>query len=543
MRSGFPNFKPLGADCEIYVRQISPQRTESRLISNIRKVSRASAGFVVDLPYAFPVHTLVEMDVKFPGQAHYYRCRGLVEWHTPGNHPEKPHQLGIRVMSMEKLDPAGFPMTQQRTQRRPAVVGRVSKKAESPLLESKAAQSVEKTVSTPPSQVAAPAPVPPKKHDARTTELKIPKAREVSEILTSLIGEKIEVSKAKNEIDVDDIAVVGIYKDETGRILSLVGTDIALANWLGAALAMIPKEVAKKDIESQTISDETRENTQEIFNINTSVLNGPGLPHHKFVKLYNCFDNEQPAEANALMNDPVARVDFTAEVPGYGAGRVCYLFNEWHPREETAVDDNPQSEEAGPSLAHTRHVTPEALDKSNSEIPPIAAEAAEAAASYTINPPKAREIADLFTNLVGEAVTVDKLQGDPLDEDSFAAIGSFVTDDEKIIVLCAMDIKLANWSAAALAMIPKDVARVDIDNWKLSAELRDNVQEILNIAASIFNKPGMPHLRFDKLVVTMDGDPPAEYRPVLSNPSERVDFTVKIPGYGEGTMACLFLGP
>ena len=507
---------------------------------------------MVELPYAFQVHTLVEMDVKFPDQSHYYRCRGLIEWQSPGETEEKPHKLGIRVMSMEKLDPEGFPMTPPKIQRRPAVAtARVSKRVESPLPAPGEAPVPEPPPYDPPPAMDYSVP---ETRTARTTDLKIPKAREVSEILTSLIGEKIEVQKQKDEIDPDDIAVVGAYKDESGRILSLVGTDIALANWLGASLAMIPKEVAKKDIEAQGIAEETKENTQEIFNINASVLNAPDLPHHRFDRLYNCFDDEHPSAVRALMNDPVARIDFTVEVPGYGAGRLCYLFNEWH------LGNDAEPPAAGPALDETQYVPPEPerepeppaappFQDAAPFVPPARPEPSkppppeDAGPAYTLNPPKAREIAELFTNLVGDAVGVEKHKGDPLDADDIATIGNFVTDDGQTIALCCMDIKLANWSAAALAMIPKDVAKMDIDNWKLSEELRDNVQEILNIAASIFNKPGMPHLRFDNLIVTMDGDPPAAIRTLLSNPTERVDFTVKIPGYGEGMMACMFKGP
>jgi hypothetical protein len=560
MTSGFSNFRHLGPDCEIYVRQISPQRSEHRLISNIRKVSLASAGFVVELDYTFQVHTLVEMDVKFPAQPYYYRSRGVIEWHAPGDDPSKPHKLGIRVFSMEKLDPSGMPMVLPPTRRKPAITPRISQKATPSFMQEKQSDvppqdsvsygdapsyppEAEQSVEPPPPE----APVEPK----RFTELKIPKAKEVSEILTSLIGDPVEVRKTSEQMNASDIAVLGTYMGEDNRLLSLTGADIALANWLGAALAMIPKEVAQKSVDEQSISDEVKENTQEIFNINTSVLNAPKIPHHRFSKLYDCFANEQPEEAKALTADPAARIDFIVEVPGYGTGRLCYLFSEWHPdQEEEGEKEVSKAPSAPPQApAQTQVVNPEALDLPEEPKPSTPAAPAEketekeAEKAYTINPPKPREVAELFTNLVGEEVTAKLIESAPMPENEFAAIGNFVTDDDRLIVLCAMDIKLSNWAAAALAMIPKDVAQMDIEGAKLSDEAKDNVQEILNISASIFNKRGMPHLRFDKLLLTMDEPPPDEYKALSSSPAERVDFLVDIPGYGEGTMACMYKAP
>lgn len=562
MTSGFANFRHLGTDCEIYVRQISPQRSEHRLISNIRKVSLASAGFVVELDYSFQVHSLVEMDVKFPSQPYYYRSRGVIEWHAPSDNPSKPHKLGIRVFSMEKLDPSGMPMVLPPTQRKPAITPRTSKKATPSFMQEKqedaqardsassaASASHEKAPSYPPEPEQSVEPPPSEPSEPkRFTELKIPMAREVSEILTSLIGDPVEVKKTEEQMEVSDIAALGTYMGEGDELLSLTGADISLANWLGAALAMIPKEVAQKSVEEHALSEEARENTQEILNINTSVLNAPNIPHHRFSTLYNCIENEQPEEVNELAADPTARIDFIVNVPGYGTGRLCYLFSEWHPEpeeEETDTPDNKSNEASAP--AQTQVVNPEELDLPEEQKPEDASSSQapedDEEKAYTINPPKPREVAELFTNLVGESVTAKTVEDSRMPEDEFAVMGNFVTDDDQLIVLCVMDIKLSNWAAAALAMIPQDVAKMDIDGKTLSDEAKDNVQEILNISASIFNKTGMPHLRFDKLVLTMNDAPPDEYNSLLSSPTERVDFLVDIPGYGEGTMACMFKGP
>ena len=542
MNNRIINYKILGPECEVYVRQRSPSRSEARLVANYRKQTKPSAGFLVDLDYTFPLNTLVEMDVKFPGQSFYYRSRGIVEWHGQGNAAERPYRLGIRVLGMEKLDPSGVPITPPK------------RKAAATTTSRHAATSVPMHMAGAPMETASPRAAE-NNAQARTaaaaagsaalaakagaTTLKLPKTRELSELLTSLIGEKVEVTKSTTgELDIDDMAVAGDYKTEEGDVLAVVATDIGLANWLGAGLAMIPKEVAKKDVEGSKMSDETRENTQEIFNINTSILNGPNLPHLRFGALYFCFGDEQPASVRTLMENPAARADFTVDVPGYGTGTMSYLLAEWHPKPA----------EAAVGTAETQFQMP-APQIAPDDSADIAAEAAAPAAAIESNTPKTphyktvlpkpREVAELLTNLVGEKVDVKKKEDGPLDIDDIVAVGDFISDDQTPLGLCAMDINLANWVAAALAMIPKDVVKRDIEGWKLSEESRDNVQEILNISASIFNKPSMPHLRFGALHVTLDGPLPAPVQALIDADEERIDFNVEIPGYGGGIISCI----
>ena len=534
MTYGKVNYKALGSSCEVYVRQLSPNsRSESRLISNLRRNSKPSAGFIVDLEYTFAVRTLVEMDVKFPGQSFYYRARGVVERSSRGADPTRPYRLGIRIIAMEKLDPTGVPMAppKQKTLPYTAISGADAPQAAMPKTALEQKPTVDEASPAPHGSSNQTAPSPVTVLSGESTDLKLPKAREISELLTSLIGEPVTVSKNQTEmISVDDIAVAGDYRGEDGTLFAAVVTDIALANWLGAALAMIPRGVAQKDLDTLKISDETRENTQEIFNINTSVLNGPDLPHHRFGKLYFCMGDEHPEDVGRLMEKCAARIDFDVEVPGYGGGRMAYLLAPWN-REGSAVASN----EAPSARTEGEGIDPGAA----SELEDESADEPSKAPNYRIALPKPREISELLTNLVGEAVVV-KVQDKALDVDDFAAVGDFVDDDGDPKGICAMDINLSNWVAAALAMIPKDVVRKDIEGWKLSDESRENVQEIFNISASVFNKPTMPHLRFGSLSVGLDGDLPGPIMTIVNNMEERIDFSVEIPGYGGGILCCIF---
>lgn len=560
MTHGKVNYKALGSSCEVYVRQLSPNsRQESRLIANFRRNTKPSAGFIVDLDYTFAVRTLVEMDVKFPGQSFYYRARGVVERRDKGTNPERPYRLGIRIIAMEKLDPTGVPMAPPKQKTLPysalseGDAPHISPQAAMPEMgpsglgtDDVSPMPVSSTGGDePPAQAQAASPG--SSLSGESTELKLPKPREISELLTSLIGEPVAVSKnATKMIELDDMAVAGDYRGEDGSLFAVVVTDIALANWLGASLAMIPKGVAQKDLELLNISEEARENTQEIFNINTSVLNAPDLPHHRFGKLYFCLADEQPDDVRQLMEKHASRIDFDVEVPGYGGGQMAYLLGSWHRRgkEATAAVASDTAGEAEPPIEQPPvDSTASGAESANVEATPVEDSSAEKAAEkprYQIQLPKPREISELLTNLVGEAVLVKAQKDQPLDVDDFVAVGDFLDDEGDPKGICAMDINLSNWVAAALAMIPKDVAKKDIENWKLSDESRENIQEIFNISASVFNKPTMPHLRFGALSVGLDGSLPAPITAIVENTAGRVDFSVEIPGYGNGILSCIF---
>ena len=79
-----------------------------------------------------------------------------------------------------------------------------------------------------------------------------------------------------------------------------------------------------------------------------------------------------------------------------------------------------------------------------------------------------------------------------------------------------------------MAMVPNNVAEQDIANGKISEETQENLQEIMNIAASMFNKAGMPHTRFGTLYLTTEGELPEEILEILKAPSARADFNVEM---------------
>jgi hypothetical protein len=117
-------------------------------------------------------------------------------------------------------------------------------------------------------------------------------------------------------------------------------------------------------------------------------------------------------------------------------------------------------------------------------------------------------------------------------------LASFVLDDGSVKILWVCDYRAVVYIGAALADIPAEEAREHVDSKEIPEDLMENFREVLNIGASLFNKPELPHISLGDSLLS-NGEIPDEISILVSNPSERVDFAVDFPGYGESSMAIL----
>jgi hypothetical protein len=67
----------------------------------------------------------------------------------------------------------------------------------------------------------------------------------------------------------------------------------------------------------------------------------------------------------------------------------------------------------------------------------------------------------------------------------------------------------------------------------LPVQLGENVAEVLNVAASLFNADGAPHLRLDS-VYGGDMPVPADVATLSKAYSPRLDVELDVAGYGTG---------
>ncbi len=562
MRVAEVNYRTVEPNSLIGVRPLSPNPSDQRLIASKRR-QRPSAGLIVNTFSYFKVGALVEVDLKFPGQDLYYRSKGMVSWVEKTDDPTYPFKLGILVFGMDKLDPDGIS------------VARGDSDSSPPSDDLRQKMGNAKTAAIPASeilkQVADPASIeaaevaggaetggesPPveaiaEKETAVEKPIeppRLPRAKAVSELLAGLIGEEIPVTKAQGEpLEMSEFAVIADFITDRSELAAICVFDLAIANWLGAAIAMIPKGSVKEDVQSKRISPEVQENVQEICNICSSLFNQPELVHHKIRNFYNLKDLNPPDDVQALLRERANRVDFTVEVPGYGSGRMCVMAVAGQlipqPAAEPVAEEVAKTEEAVPSKRAVEEPSsatpPEPEDAGEPDPPPDEAKGTESQPPVEVSSlPKPNEVSELISSLLGDEVPVSKTEGELLTLEDFSVVGDYIlSESSQSVSVCALDLRLVNWLGSAIAMIPATAAKEDIGNKRISDEVKENIQEILNIAAAVFNKSDQAHHKFQTLFHPAEGELPDPVKKIIDQPAKRVDFDVDVPGYGSGKLS------
>jgi hypothetical protein len=116
----------------------------------------------------------------------------------------------------------------------------------------------------------------------------------------------------------------------------------------------------------------------------------------------------------------------------------------------------------------------------------------------------------------------------------------YVDDYLRITALIVCDLSLSAYAGAAIGLVPANGAEAAIEEGALTDTLRDNLYEVLNIAASLFNAPGAEHLKLHALhPAGMPLD--QQLRAQALTLGRREDLSLDIAGYGSGQLAVVLL--
>lgn len=155
--------------------------------------------------------------------------------------------------------------------------------------------------------------------------------------------------------------------------------------------------------------------------------------------------------------------------------------------------------------------------------------------------PAALEVRELLGDLLGR--DVDAVVGtgvvDPHAHPG-AMVGAYVDDMLKLRALVVMDLALTAHAGAAIALMPARAAQDVVAQELLTPVLYDNAAEILNVAASLFNAEGAPHVRLYEAYAPREVLPPDVAKWVVSY-VRRLDMELSIAGYGSGRLSVLVL--
>ncbi len=149
--------------------------------------------------------------------------------------------------------------------------------------------------------------------------------------------------------------------------------------------------------------------------------------------------------------------------------------------------------------------------------------------------PTAFEVRELFEGLLGRSVEWEGTMHhvDPLDG---AMVGLYTNDFGSVGALILCDVALAAWAGSAIALLPHNGAESAVTNNRLTPAQFENMSEVLNVASSMFNKNGTPHLKLHEAYAPRETLPADANEWVLA-PANRIDGTLTIQGWGVGRIS------
>ena len=154
----------------------------------------------------------------------------------------------------------------------------------------------------------------------------------------------------------------------------------------------------------------------------------------------------------------------------------------------------------------------------------------------TVLLPAAKDVRDMISGLVGKEVSVSP--GAPVtpEPDRPVTVAIYTAPDMSVNALCVMDLGASAYTAAALALLPPGGAQDAVEEDKeLSPMLLEALHEVVNVLSALFNTPGAPHSKLNKLVADSE-EIPGDVAGMLAG-FNRLDLTLDVPGYGKGGLS------
>jgi hypothetical protein len=153
--------------------------------------------------------------------------------------------------------------------------------------------------------------------------------------------------------------------------------------------------------------------------------------------------------------------------------------------------------------------------------------------------PDRKALKDLFEGLLGRDVEI----GDAVPiafETPRPVVATYVDDTFNLTAIAVMDLPLAAYAGAAIALVPQGGAEAAVEDGRLPPNLFDNAAEILNVLAAPIGEHCKVHVRLSSTFAPGEAIPP-QVESVAVTLGARLDVTLDIAGYGKGRLAIVLV--
>lgn len=147
----------------------------------------------------------------------------------------------------------------------------------------------------------------------------IPTPQTVSSLLAMIFGDDLSASKCDSPAL--DGQYVATFLSDDDQLVALCVCDKEFVAYSGAALSMIPADVAKEMISGNAVTDAMVDNFHEVMNICSKLLMSDSSAH---LRLGKTLSPDQSAEAIAAMKESHTAA-FGVDIPRYGKGTLTFV--------------------------------------------------------------------------------------------------------------------------------------------------------------------------------------------------------------------------
>ncbi|WP_344169145.1 hypothetical protein [Pilimelia columellifera] len=147
-------------------------------------------------------------------------------------------------------------------------------------------------------------------------------------MIEDLMGRQVDVTPG-DPFKTDDLpsSVVALYADDMKKLVAVIGLDLPLAAYAGAALGLMPVGGAEDAVTDRKLSPALLENVSELCNILAGLLNREGGPHVRLHQVVAPGDS-LPNDAAAYLLAVGRRLDVNVTISRYGGGRLAIALAE-----------------------------------------------------------------------------------------------------------------------------------------------------------------------------------------------------------------------
>jgi hypothetical protein len=150
--------------------------------------------------------------------------------------------------------------------------------------------------------------------------------------------------------------------------------------------------------------------------------------------------------------------------------------------------------------------------------------------------PSDKETLGVLSMLYGDDIQVAKDDEDSIAIENSELYGLYVDPEGKPVAVCLCDTPFAAYAGAALSMLPPGGAEDAAESGDISATMKENVYEVMNICSRLLMSDDTPHLKLEKMYNNLS-ELSEEAVEMMKSAGGSSHFGIDIPNYGKGRLS------